>query len=80
MQWPPRQGQAVAADRVSVTDAVRWLVSAKGGDDLSVILINPSRRGRVEPRARKRLPKQYALMKEPRAIPRKELTEQQVAA
>jgi hypothetical protein len=72
--------QGVAADRVSVTDAVRWLVGAEGGEDLSVILINPSRKGRVEPRVRKRRPKQYPLMKKPRAILRKELTEKKVAA
>ncbi len=74
------KAQAVAADRVSVTDAVRWLVGAEGGEDLSVILINPSRRGRVEPRVRKRRPKQYPLMNKPRATLRKQLTEQEVAA
>jgi hypothetical protein len=72
--------QGVAADRVSVTDAVRWLVGAEGGEDLSVILINPSRKGRVEPRVKKRRPKQYPLMKKPRAVLRKELTEKKVAA
>jgi hypothetical protein len=74
------KAQAVAADRVSVTDAVRWLVGAEGGEDLSVILINPSRTGRVEPRVRKRRPKQYPLMKKPRAILRKQLLEKKVAA
>lgn len=74
------QTQGVAADRVSVTDAVRWLVGAEADEDLSVILINPSRRGRVEPRVRKRRPKQYPLMKEPRAVLRKRLTDNKVAA
>src|SRR5271168_2465446 len=50
--------QGVAAERVSVMDAVRWLVGVEGGEDWSVILINPSRRGRFEPRVRKRRPKQ----------------------
>jgi hypothetical protein len=56
--------QGVAAARVSVTDAVRWLVGAEGDEDLSVILVLPVREGRVEPRVRKRRPKQYPLMKE----------------
>jgi hypothetical protein len=72
--------RGVAADRVSVTDAVRWLGGAEGDEDLSVILIHPSRKGRVEPRVRKRRPKQYPLMKKPRAVLRKELTDKKVAA
>jgi hypothetical protein len=74
------KAQGVAADRVSVTDTVRWLVGAEGDEDLSVILINPSRKGRVEPRVRKRRPKQYPLMKKPRAVLRKQLTDKEVAA
>ena len=74
------KARGVAADRVSVTDAVRWLVGAEGDEDLSVILINPSRKGRVEPRVRKRRPKQYPLMKKPRAVLRKQLTDKKVAA
>ena len=74
------KAQGVAVDRVSVTDAVRWLAGAEGDEDLSVILINPSRKGRVEPRVRKRRPKQYPLMKKPRAVLRKQLTDKQVAA
>jgi hypothetical protein len=74
------QVQGVAADRVSVTDTVRWLVGAEGDEDLSVILINPSRKGRVEPRVRKRRPKQYPVMKKPRAVLRKQLTDKEVAA
>jgi hypothetical protein len=74
------KARGVPAGRVSVTDAVRWLVGAEGDQDLSVILINPSRRGRVEPRVRKRRPKQYPLMKKPRAVLRKQLTDKKVAA
>jgi hypothetical protein len=74
------KAQGVAADRVSVTDTVRWLVGAEGEEDLSVILINPSRKGRVEPRVRKRRPKQYPLMKKPRGVLRKQLTDKDVAA
>jgi hypothetical protein len=74
------KAQGVAADRVSVTDTVRWLVGAEGDEDLSVILVNPSRTGRVEPRVRKRRPKQYPVMKKPRQFLRKQLTDKKVAA
>jgi Transposase DDE domain len=74
------KAQGVAADRVSVTDAVRWLVGAEGDENLSEILINPSRKGRVEPRVRKRRPKPYPLMTKPRAVLRKQLTDKKVAA
>jgi hypothetical protein len=72
--------QGVARDRVSVIDTVRWLVGAEGSEDLSVILINPSRKGRAEPRVKKRRPKQYPLMTKPRAELRKELLGKKVAA
>ena len=74
------KAQGVAADRVSVMDALRWLVGVEGGGDLSVILINPSRTGRIEPRVKKRRPKQYSLMTKPRAELRKELLGNKVAA
>ena len=74
------QARGVAADRVSVTDAVRWLVGAEGDEDLSVILTVPKRKGRVEPRVKKRRPKQYDLMTKPRRELRKELLENKVAA
>jgi hypothetical protein len=69
-----------AADRVSVTDAVRWLVGAEAGQDLSVILTVPKRKGRFEPRVKKRRPKQYDLMTKPRRELRKELLDNKVAA
>jgi hypothetical protein len=74
------KAQGVAADRVSVTDAVRWLVGAEGDEDLSVILTLPTRKSRVEPRVKKRRPKQYPLMKKPRAELRKELWDKKIAA
>lgn len=72
--------QNVAVDRVSVTDAVRWLVGAEGDEKLSEILINPSRKGRVEPRVKKRRPKPYPLMTKPRADLRKQLIDKGVVA
>jgi hypothetical protein len=67
------RARGVAPERVSLVDAVRWLTGAEGGEDASVLLINPSRPGRVEPRVVKRRPKQYYRMTKPRAELRKEL-------
>ena len=65
--------QGAAPERVSLVDAVRWLGGSDGGEDASVLLINPSRPGRVEPRVVKRRPKKYYRMTKPRADLRKEL-------
>src|SRR5829696_2653825 len=62
--------QGVAPDRISLVDAVRWLIGVEEGD-VSVLVVNPSRRGRVEPRVKKRRPKQYTLMSKPRSELRK---------
>ena len=64
--------QGVAPDRIGLVDAVRWLIGVEEAD-VSVLVVNPSRRGRVEPRVKKRRPKQYMLMTRPRAELRKSL-------
>jgi hypothetical protein len=64
--------QGVDPDRIGLVDAVRWLIGIEGGD-LSELVVNPSRHGRVEPRVKKRRPKQYTLMSKPRAELRKSL-------
>jgi hypothetical protein len=64
--------QGVDPDRIGLVDAVRWLIGIEEGD-LSVLVVNPSRRGRVEPRVKKRRPKQYTLMSKPRSELRKSL-------
>lgn len=71
--------QDVAVDRVGFLDALRWLIAPGPGGDVSQILINPSRPDRVEPRVRKRRPKQYPVMKLPRAELRKRLLAKDVA-
>ena len=62
--------QQVDVRRISFIDAWRWLQSASPGDPLSV---NPYRPNRLEPRVRKRRPKQYPLMTKPRRQLKKEL-------
>jgi hypothetical protein len=64
--------QGVDPDRIGLVDAVRWLIGIEEGD-VSVLVINPSRPGRVEPRVKKRRPKQYTLMTKPRSELRKSL-------
>ena len=60
--------QKVKPERVSFADAVRWLREADRGEELDRLKVNPERPGRVEPRVRKRRPKQYDLMNKPRAV------------
>ncbi|WP_406698384.1 transposase [Singulisphaera sp. Ch08] len=70
--------QKVAVERISFIDALRWLMQAKPGDELPELIVNPDRPDRVEPRVKKRRPKQYPLMKKPRAELRNDLMGQGV--
>jgi len=71
MEASKRQGLEV--DRISFMDALRWLMNARPGDELCQLVVVPFRPNRYEPRVRKRRPKQYKLMKQPRAILKKRL-------
>jgi hypothetical protein len=72
--------QRVSVDRISFIDALRWLLEAGPGEVMPRLVVNPSRPGRVEPRVRKRRPKQYPVMKKPRRELRKALLEKDNAA
>jgi hypothetical protein len=65
--------QQVDVRRISFIDALRWLQAASPGDALPALVVNPLRPGRYEPRVRKRRPKQYPLMTEPRKLLKKKL-------
>lgn len=65
--------QRVPPERISFVDAMRWLATARPGDELPDLVVNPRRAGRAEPRVRKRRPKTYPLMNKPRAILRQTL-------
>lgn len=67
------RSQQVDVRRISFIDALRWLQTATPEDDLPPLVVNPLRPDRHEPRVRKRRPKQYPLMKEPRAKLKKKL-------
>jgi hypothetical protein len=64
--------QGVPPDRISFIDALRWLTHARPGERLRKLIVRGVRR-RVEPRVRKRRPKQFPVMKQPRATLRKAL-------
>lgn len=72
--------QGVPPERISFIDALRWLATARPGDELPELVINPLRPGRVEPRVRKRRPKQFPVMKQPRAVLRQKLLDQALGA
>ena len=72
--------QGVVPDRVSFIDALRWLRGAEAGEEMPELVVNPLRPGRFEPRCKKRRPKQYDLMRVPRAELRKRLREKDLAA
>ncbi len=65
--------QQVDVRRISFIDALRWLQTAQPGDQLPQLVVNPSRPNRIEPRVRKRRPKEYPLMVKPRRQLKKEL-------
>lgn len=72
--------QGVAVERISFVDAWRWLRYARPDEEVPVLKVNPERRGRAEPRVRKRRPKQFPVMKKPRAVLRKALFSKRDAA
>ena len=59
-------------------DYLRWLATARPGDKLPDLVVLPLRPGRIEPRVRKRRPKEFPLLKQPRAQLRKALLEKAV--
>ena len=63
--------QAVAMERISFIDALRWLRQARVGDELPRLIVNPFRQRSIQPRVRKRRPKPFPLMNKPRKRPPK---------
>ena len=63
--------QGVPVSRISFIDAYKWMRHARPGDSLPPLIVNPYRPNRIEPRCRKRRPRQYDLMNKPREELRK---------
>ena len=59
--------QRVTPDRISFLDTVRWLLSARVGEELPKLLVNPRRPNRHEPRVIKDLQDTYRKMSRPRS-------------
>jgi hypothetical protein len=72
--------RGVVPDRVSFIDALRWLRGAEAGEEMPELVVDPWRPGRSEPRCKKRRPKQFDLMRVPRAELRQRLREKDLAA
>ena len=70
------RNQKAPINRISFSDAMRWLQAAREGSELTTLVLLPNRPCRYEPRVRKRRPKKYKLMTKPRAELRKELESQ----
>jgi hypothetical protein len=70
--------QQVEPARISFVDAWRWLRYARPGEPLPKLRVHRLRPGRVEPRVRKRRPKQYSRMTRPRKELRAELLDPRV--
>ena len=60
--------QDATPDRISFIDALRWWRWARPDEPLPVLVTNPLRPGRHEPRVRKRRAKAYPLMHQPRSV------------
>jgi hypothetical protein len=65
--------QEVPVARVSFADALKWTRHARPGQTLRTLVVNLPRPHRLEPRCKKRRPKQYDLMNKPRDVLRKRL-------
>lgn len=63
--------QEAAVSRISFIDALKWMRHAGPGEKLRDLIVNPARANRIEPRCRKRRPKEYDLMNKPRDVLRK---------
>jgi hypothetical protein len=73
------QAHGAPLAQISFVDALRWLAEACHHEPELELQINPARRNRVEPRVRKRRPKEYPLMKHPRCQLRERLLTKQFA-
>lgn len=74
------QRQGVPVERISFVDALRWLSCSPPGTPLPVLIVNPYRPGRVEPRRKTRRAKKHPDMIRSRSVLRQRLLDQRVPA
>jgi hypothetical protein len=70
--------QQIGVERISVSDALRWLSAPSAGRPLGALIVNPIRPHRVEPRVKKRRPKSFPLMIKPRQQLRQQMLQQEL--
>jgi hypothetical protein len=70
----------VPAWRISFIDALRWLSHSELGRALCELVVLPLRPGRHEPRVKKRRPKEFPRMTQPRSVLQQRLMQQGLAA
>jgi hypothetical protein len=70
----------IGVERISFLDALRWLSAPSNGMPLGVLLVNPTRPHRAEPRVKKRRPKPLPLMLTPRQALRQQLAQDEPKA
>jgi hypothetical protein len=68
--------QKVPVSRMSFVDTLKWMRHARPGQTMPELIVVPYRPNRVEPRCKKRRPKEYDLMREPRHVLRNRLKKQ----
>jgi hypothetical protein len=68
--------QQVPVSRISFADALKWMRHAQSGETMPKLVVVPYRPHRIEPRCKKRRPKEYDLMSQPRQALRKHLKNQ----
>jgi hypothetical protein len=66
----------VPVSRISFADALKWMRHARPGQAMPELIVVPYRPDRVEPRCKKRRPKEYDLMSKPRKVLRNRLKKQ----
>src|SRR5262245_46898956 len=76
VMWQSATLQHTAVERISFLDALRWLSAPDTGMPLGVLIVNPARPHRVEPRVKKRRPKPFPLMIKPRRELRQQMLQQ----
>lgn len=65
--------QHVEVQRLSFLDVLRWIAAPLTCGPLTHLLLNPCRPGRLEPRVKKRRPKKFPFMTQPRHLLRQQL-------
>ena len=74
------ENQGQPPDRISFIDALRWLRDAQNSTALPILIVNPKRPDRSQPRVVKRRSKQYPLMQKPRHPLKQDMDNKQLAA